>query len=481
MEKEMSWGERAWARVQREAAREKVDLSEYMTVQEAMECLGGSESLVRGHFAFLQQITVGGRNLVPRKRVEWLRKKRAGEIPESDRFAESLAPYDVKAQIARNKEEEEERKRAEELARPKGFIVDYRVWIDYDNDDRWIPTKIAAGELNLTEVTTLYLGHRGKIRMRWADRETNQPIGEEEAAQLTPKARKSLRAMFSLRDVERYNAKRENEGRNRRPWQPYAPERTFRRVRARPLEELGDRPRITAEQAAARLGISRRRLSFIVGEGRLTVWQKHPNRRGSRLYFSPNVVYGYGHCRDRLLRREAALKGIEASKHRERAPHPEPSQWEQMNDLIYEPDACLGIDHGEFYTVRQAAEVLKVLPGTVRYQIRLGVLTGHRTPRSAGDRYNRRRWWFLKKEDVHDLAASSDHQKRRRAYLKGKAPWLFESKPADPPVARPPDPPELLETGEPVYGPVYYIPGNPRRIVNPLTDPEVLREEMRGW
>src|SRR2546421_13106731 len=59
-------------------------------------------------------------------------------------------------------------------------------------------------------------------------------------------------------------------------------------------------------------------------------------------------------------------------------------------------------DHGDYYTTRQVALLFGCSPQSVNYLRKRRRLAGFRRPLKK-NRYERRRWWFFLKEEVHAL------------------------------------------------------------------------------
>ena len=53
--------------------------------------------------------------------------------------------------------------------------------------------------------------------------------------------------------------------------------------------------------------------------------------------------------------------------------------------------------------------------------------------------FNRCRWWFFKKLEVHDLKGDRERKKRSKAYWKARNPLLFSDDAADGPTIQWPD------------------------------------------
>src|SRR5207302_709428 len=104
----------------------------------------------------------------------------------------------------------------------------------------------------------------------------------------------------------------------------------------------------------------------------------------------------------------------------------EPWKPEVGMPTVFMGDRNLRKDHGEYYTLRQAAEVLGCSRGTVRDKVRSGILKGyHAATNNPNAKWNERRWYFVKKEDVHDLKGSREYRKRRAAYFLGRHRMAF--------------------------------------------------------
>jgi hypothetical protein len=178
---------------------------------------------------------------------------------------------------------------------------------------------------------------------------------------------------------------------------------------------------LTVREAAQLLGVNTRSISFLCNTGKLPCHQKQPGVSGSRLYVPHHHVL-------RLKERLAESKGRAAYEKGLRRDASQAVYIDKEEFGIFDvPDrgwskACER-DHGEYYSTRQAANVLGVRPNSVRLLMRRGRLTGHRINKK---RRSSRPWWFFKKADVDALLADSEYNRNHRRWLKGvrrKAGW----------------------------------------------------------
>ncbi len=90
---------------------------------------------------------------------------------------------------------------------------------------------------------------------------------------------------------------------------------------------------------------------------------------------------------------------------------PEWKEWRFATGIDMEP-ATDSKDHGEYFSTQQAARVLRISGIAVGKLRKRGRLTGYRHLWKVG-RYEHRRWWFYKKEEVQELAADSEYRQLR--------------------------------------------------------------------
>jgi hypothetical protein len=186
---------------------------------------------------------------------------------------------------------------------------------------------------------------------------------------------------------------------------------------------------ITRNEAAELLRVRPRRISGMCAQGLLPCYQKEPGKRGSQLWVSYSHVV--------LLRDRPEYRKWRAVWERGRQRKDGGPSWYESEELDIrlfpyrgESPACAR-DHGDYYTTRQAANVLGVAPSIVREHMRRGRLTGVHMPRHGKGRTGRQ-WWFVKKEEVHALQADPDYARRRRQY---RDSLRARSVLADPPTA----------------------------------------------
>lgn len=180
--------------------------------------------------------------------------------------------------------------------------------------------------------------------------------------------------------------------------------------------EAGDEL-VTRRQAAEILGVSARRLSTLVMEGKLWAYQGVPGRSGSAMTFRLSHVTAWGRKAERAARRAAHEKG--ARERREPV-----NVWEErgigpMNPR--EPSARTEKSYGEFYSSRQAAMRLGIRVGTLKELRKRGRLQGY-TRRKKGAELEPMQetrghtWWFYRKADVEELLADPGYREMRRRY-----------------------------------------------------------------
>ena len=294
--------------------------------------------------------------------------------------------------------------------------------------------------LNCTEINVHKLASRGVIRRRYAHRPTGRApstdVGKRVVRPLipcsgpdNPRGMRGHVAMFSLRDIEEYAARRQEKGRNRArsfndPRRPFTPSRVYPPESGMHREEL-----IRLAEAAKILDVRQSSVSNLVRDGTLKAYQRIAGRPGVPVWLSEVEVRRYANSPERQKRRRRYDEyRRQVAQGTWRRPSPLPYEPSFDEPPIYQGDANLTKDRGEYYTARQAAEVLGCSASTVKRKIRSGTLPGYITAKSSNpnDKWNDRRWWFLKKEEVHEYQASSEYSRRRRSYLAGlrrRAGW----------------------------------------------------------
>ena len=236
-------------------------------------------------------------------------------------------------------------------------------------------------------------------------------------------------------------------------------------VPSRRVVDAGDSGWVGCKVAAQILGVCSERMADLTRRGALPVYQRKPGQRGSRLYFRVADVERLAVRQEHVSRRERLLHGeqdnrwggeqatsgfptgafgnddlsldiqtIENCKlqidncklRRRRRFVPE---WEEKRLAEYDPLSPSPLttrDYGEFYTVRQVAQMLGVTTGRVREMRKSGRLRGEQRParywnhkwRGREPTKGTSRWWFFKKEDVHALQADPAYCNGRRAFEK---------------------------------------------------------------
>jgi hypothetical protein len=276
---------------------------------------------------------------------------------------------------------------------------------DPDSDDAcnvWVSAREAASMLGLCVEMARYLARKGKL-----------PYGEG-----APPGKP-----FRLYAVSRLLRERERAEEKRTFAQSVSGERSrerrafIRRWAAEPLAE-GDEL-ITRQQAAEVLGVSPRRVSMLVTQGRLWAEQEIPGRSGSRMWFRLSHVTAYWNRPERIEHRRRHDKGV-------RDLHEPVSLWEERGIGPLNPreqSARTLKDYGEFYTSRQVAILLGIGVGTLKELRKRGRLQGYTRERKNGPlepakSTRGRTWWFYRKADVDALLADPIYCEMTRRYRK---------------------------------------------------------------
>ncbi len=229
---------------------------------------------------------------------------------------------------------------------------------------------------------------------------------------------KQPRILLSCEQVENLARKREiHRRRNSKTPAEWAYDGMRPHIRTR-LEAPPDDRLISRNEAAGILDVRPRRITHLVGEGRLFGWQEKPGIPGSRLMLSYNQVLRYAtswdHVRRRAWRDGTAIPGV----HKE-APIPGvPTNREEFMEWRHLPEKGQGridLNHGEYFSTAQTARELGIHRNCVADLRKRGVLMGyHRRWRHNARNSGGSPWWFYLKEDVWALKLDPEYTARSR-------------------------------------------------------------------
>ena len=303
------------------------------------------------------------------------------------------------------------RRPATDDGRPDSGIANCKLTIDNCQlPEEWVRVDKVAEILNLSEVQAHRYGASGRIRRK-----------------VVREGSGFKKAYYLLEDVLRVEEERE-AGRKTIPVSQWKHDLRHPYIRTKIEAAPGDRL-VSRREAAFMLGCSEPRVSILVAEGFLFGWQTSPGKPGCRLWLSENQILRFGSTEDRVMRKErwergrAGVQAFRRSGVRERTNTrtssrtktteevPEWKEWRFENGIEMEPGTDQK-DHGEYYSTAQAARVLKVSSTAVGKLRKRGRLNGFRHPWKVG-RYEHRRWWFYKKEEVHALAEDFTYRRLR--------------------------------------------------------------------
>ena len=147
---------------------------------------------------------------------------------------------------------------------------------------------------------------------------------------------------------------------------------------------------------------------------------------GSRVFLSARQVRRYAASWDRMRCRERWQKWAATGEATKAAECP-PDEFRERYRLPAAPQKALEKDHGEYYSLRQAANALGVSRSRMKDLLKQGRLKGCHLGQNAKQEFNRRRHWFFKKADIGEFKSDFEHQRQRRAYLKRKFPWIYDT------------------------------------------------------
>ena len=310
-------------------------------------------------------------------------------------------------QSARRKAEREARKREKA---PGGFsgaelsIINDQLSIINEEappaEERWILVREAAGVLGVTAASVKRMIWAGKLGARRRGSRT----WEVSLAAVVEMADRREREMLA-----RCIPAKEWEYDRLRPY--------FRtKLEAPPGDRLISRP-----EAARMLDVHPCTVTRLILKGTLFAWQSEPGKKGSLVFLSYNQVLRYSERPDRRLRRQRYEEANAQSRGEERG---RVAGYEEVGipeyDL-YERTGNALIDHGEYYSTRQVALLLGISVEAVRAMVKRRRLVGYRRPLEK-NRYERRRWWFYRKEDVHALIHDPVRRKWVESYRKAQTP-----------------------------------------------------------
>ncbi len=272
--------------------------------------------------------------------------------------------------------------------------------------DVWITAREAAAILGFNPPFVNQLARQGKLNFR------------VESAPDSTRGRGHLlsrkRLVYNMAEVLKYEMRRAEES-----WKRNISPKEWNHDRRRPiLRSWRDIPPtvnlISARKAAQILGVSKQTLAGIVKRGRLFIWSARHGKRGAPTFNSEDQVMRYASNPDRLARRAAYF-----SPPKEKQPYAEDgllkewADWQEDNGLLdHHPNPKKARDVGEFYTTRQAAQVLGVSASAVRAMRDRRRIKGYRS-RKTWIRENPNSYWFFKKEDIHALLHDEKYRRLR--------------------------------------------------------------------
>ncbi|MEP6754716.1 MAG: helix-turn-helix domain-containing protein [Chthonomonadales bacterium] len=181
-------------------------------------------------------------------------------------------------------------------------------------------------------------------------------------------------------------------------------------------DDIPDRYFGTVE-VAEMLGVGIATVSRLAMRGWLPCVQKHPGRRGSRLWFRNWDIQA-------LYMNEEYQKYRRAYDAGRRGERKERGEWEPEWKHVLNPDECndgrrsVKINHGKYFSVRQAAQVLGINMSNVRRLIYTGRLKASHVPKRRGHEYVWRQQWRILKVDLYALLRNEDYL-RRSSFVKG--------------------------------------------------------------
>ena len=269
--------------------------------------------------------------------------------------------------------------------------------------DRWVSTKAAGEMLQLSSARVCQLVWAGKLRSQ--QKVKRGPL------------------LVHWGDVCRMADERESRVLARavpaKEWEADAYRPNYRcAIEAPPGDRL-----ITRKEAAEILGVHPVRVSAMVKRGQLFGWQEDIGKQGSRLWLSERQVNRVGCTEFRL---EAKRRWAESDR-RLNSGEVERSQvrkWEAQGISEYrwtDEGGTRERNHGEYYNTRQAALLLGVSVQRVAQLRKQRRLSGYQRPLGK-NRYERRRWWFYLKEEVHRLRDDPEYRRRQKAYRERQSP-----------------------------------------------------------
>ncbi|MEP6755575.1 MAG: helix-turn-helix domain-containing protein [Chthonomonadales bacterium] len=169
----------------------------------------------------------------------------------------------------------------------------------------------------------------------------------------------------------------------------------------------------TTREVAEMLQIYTGSVARLAMRGELPCFQKHPGVRGSPLYFRSRDVQALYANEEYQRKRKSLVDGL----NRIRLPQP---VFEPRWKVSLAPDEgndgrkSIHTSHGDYFSVRQAAEWLNITVRTVRQLIHTGRLKGVHVKKIRRHKYTCYQQWRILKSDVIELGLNEDYMKRSR-------------------------------------------------------------------
>ena len=276
---------------------------------------------------------------------------------------------------------------------------------------KWITCAEAASLLQVTPVHIHQLARQGKLPTK---------MGSREGKPWTGRAGRVCRLVLHSAVRGRVEAKEVVRRRGSKTPEQWKYDLRHPVVRTKMEPGIGDRL-ISRREAASILGIQEASLSNLIRRGIVFAWQKDPGKRGSRTFFSEHQLM-------RVSQRPERVKYFQKRRlSNDQCPMSNPDnerRWEDKGIVAAAWAVRSGWaerDHGEYYSTRQVGILLGVCRGTVESYREGGRLKGYRLPAKVG-KYERRRWWFYKKEAVHALMNDPEYLRNRAKYRRSQTP-----------------------------------------------------------
>ncbi len=370
-----------------------------ISVEEAAGRTGWSVGYLKRQLGnFVEAAWEGGERRVVLQWVEWFLAARAEE--RTWKAGERERKRNAKALESGVQEEEttDDGRSTTDVEQPS--------WIP-----EWITCTEAASLLQVTPVHIHQLARQGKLPTK---------MGSREGKPWTGRAGKVCRLVLHSAVRAREEMKERTRRRGSKTPEQWKYDLRHPVVRTKMEPGIGDRL-ISRREAASILGIQEASLSKLICRGIVFAWQKDPGKRGSRTFFSERQVVRVSQRPERLkyfqTRRMSNDQCSMSNPDNER-------RWEEKGIVADPWSARSGWaerDHGEYYSTRQVGILLGVCRGTVDSYREGGRLKGYRLPWKVG-KYERRRWWFFKKEDVHALMNDPEYIRNRTKYRRSQTP-----------------------------------------------------------